>query len=189
MTLRLALKEWKIVCEAISQGEQIVLARKGGIAEPEGEFELPKNRFWLYPTFFHEAAAKLNPQGTELLKQHPELGQAPTSDQVPLTIVCEVAAAVYLQQESQLQALASEQILNEEALAMRFHYRQPGLHALIVRAYVAASPASLTPTEAMSGCKSWVDLGEDVETDDLRPVLEDTKFEARKKILLSSLTP
>ena len=189
MSLRLALKEWNVVCEAITQGGQIVLARKGGIAEPEGEFELPKDRFWLYPTFFHEAAAKLNSQGTELLKQHPELGQAPSTDQVPLTVVCEVAAAVYLQQESQLEALGSEQILNQEALAMRFHYRQPGLHALIVRAYIAAAPQTLTPTESMSGCKSWVDLGESKETGELRPVLEDDEFESRKKILLSSLTP
>lgn len=189
MTLRLALKEWNIVCEAITQGSQIVLARKGGIAEPEGEFELPKDRFWLYPTFFHEAAAKLNSQGTELLQRHPELSQAPTSLAVPLTVVCEVVAAVYLQQENQLSALASEQILSEEALSMRFHYRQPGLHALIVRAYLTALPQTLTPTESMSGCKSWVDLGETLETGDLRPVLEDAEFESRKKILLSSLTP
>ena len=188
MTLRLALKEWNIVCEAIGQGRQIVLARKGGISEPEGEFELPKNQFWLYPTFFHEAAAKLNQQGMELLDAHPEFSQPPTASQVVLPLVCEVVAAVYLQDERQLDALAAEQILNEAALSLRFHYRQPGLHALVIRAYTATPPATLMPTDAMAGCKSWVELETPLATGSLQPVISDDEFERRKNLLLSSLT-
>ncbi|WP_158545230.1 DUF1802 family protein [Bremerella cremea] len=187
MTLRLALKEWNVVCEAIGQGRQIVLARKGGISEPEGEFELPKNQFWLYPTFFHEAAAKLNQQGIELLDAHPEFNQPPASSHALLSLVCEVVASVYLQDERQLVALAPEQILNEEALSLRFHYRQPGLHALVIRAYVASTPATLRPTEAMAGCKSWVELEAPLPTGSLQPVISDDEFERRKNLLLSSL--
>ncbi|WP_158265397.1 DUF1802 family protein [Blastopirellula marina] len=188
MTLQLALKEWNVVCAAIGQGQQIVLARKGGISEPEGEFELPKHRFWLYPTFFHEASAKLNPRGMELLKAHPEFTQPAPASSVLLNLVCEVAAAVYLQDERQLAALAAEQILNDEALSMRFSYRQPGLHALVIRAYAASSPATLTPTAAMAGCKSWVELEVPLETGSLSPILADDEFETRKNLLLSSLT-
>ncbi len=187
MTLQLALKEWNVVCEAIGQGKQLVLARKGGIAEPEEEFELPKNQFWLFPTFFHEAAAKLNRQGLKLLSDHPEFTQPPPSSSVTMNLVCEVVAAVFLQQERQLAALAEEQILNEEALSMRFHYRQPGLHALVIRAYTASPPATLTPTKAMAGCKSWVELETPLATGSLQPILADDEFAARKKMLLSSL--
>lgn len=189
MSLQLALKEWNVVCEAIRQGQQIVLARKGGISEPEGEFELPKDRFWLYPTFFHEAAAKLNPSGLDLLAAHPEFSQAPPSSSVRLDLVCEVVTSIYLEDEQKLRSLTEEQLLNDEALAMRFHYRQPGIHALLIRAYEAVTPHSITPTDAMAGCKSWVELTAGLETGGLRPILDEETFAARKNLLLSSLCP
>lgn len=187
MACQLALKEWNVVCEAIARGQQIVLARKGGIAEPEGEFELPKNRFWLYPTHFHEAESKLNGLGKKLLQEHPEFVQVPTSPEVRMHLVCEVAEAIYLEDEAKLDASLFEQILNREALHMRYHYRAPGIHILVVRAYEVSQPTTLTPTEAMSGCKSWVELPEALETGDLHPVLAHADFEVRKNLLLSAL--
>lgn len=187
MACQLALKEWNVVCEAIACGQQIILARKGGIAEPEGEFELPKNRFWLYPTHFHEAESKLNLLGKKLLEDHPEFTQPPASPDVTMHLVCEVAEAIYLEDEAKLDASLFEQILNREALHMRYHYRAPGIHLLVVRAYEASQVQSITPTDAMSGCKSWVELPEPLETGELRPVVADTDFEVRKNLLLSAL--
>ncbi|HEV7922137.1 MAG TPA: DUF1802 family protein, partial [Thermoanaerobaculia bacterium] len=48
-----ALKEWSTVIDALGRGEQIILIRKGGIADPK--FGLEADRFYLYPTFFHNA--------------------------------------------------------------------------------------------------------------------------------------
>lgn len=187
MACQLALKEWNVVCEAIARGQQIVLARKGGIAEPEGEFQLPKNRFWLYPTHFHEAQSKLNGLGKKLLEDHPEFSQPPTSPEVTLNLVCEVSEAIYLEDEAKLDVSLFEQILSREALHMRYHYRAPGIHLLVVRAYTVSQSATITPTAAMSGCKSWVELNEPLETGDLRPILDPPDFEIRKNLLLSAL--
>lgn len=187
MACQLALKEWNVVCEAIARGQQIVLARKGGIAEPEGEFELPKNRFWLYPTHFHEAESKLNGMGRMLLAAHPEFTQPPASSEVTMHLVCEVAEAIYLEDEAKLDVSLFEQILNREALHMRYHYRAPGIHMLVVRAYEVTQPATFLPTAAMAGCKSWVELNEPLETGNLQPVIADDDFEVRKNLLLSAL--
>ena len=49
-----------MVVEALGLGEQIVILRKGGIAEGEagsGEHE----RFWLFPTRFHQQAEGVVP--------------------------------------------------------------------------------------------------------------------------------
>lgn len=187
MACQLALKEWNVVCEAIARGQQIVLARKGGIAEPEGEFALPKNRFWLFPTHFHEAESKLNGMGKLLLTEHPEFTQPPTTPEVTMHLVCEVAEAIYVEDESKLAASLFEQILNREALHARYHYRAPGIHILIVRAYEVSQPATITPTQAMAGCKSWVELPDPLETGDLQAVIADADFEVRKNLLLSAL--
>ncbi len=187
MSCQLALKEWNVVCEAIRRGQQIVLARKGGISEPEGEFELPKDRFWLYPTHFHEAGAKLNSLGQQLLKEHPEFTQPATSPEVTMSLVCEVTDAVYVEDEAKLAASMFEQILNHEALRMRFHYRSPGIHLLVVRAYEVSTKVTVMPTEAMAGCKSWVELDAPLEMGHYEPIVDEQSFAVRKNLLLSSL--
>ncbi|MEW4561610.1 DUF1802 family protein [Bremerella sp. JC770] len=187
MACQLALKEWNVVCEAIARGKQIVLARKGGISEPEGEFELPKNRFWLFPTHFHEAESKLNAMGRKLLEDHPEFTQPPASPDVTMHLVCEVTDAVYLEDESKIDASLFEQILNREALHMRYNYRAPGIHLLVIRAYEVSQPQTITPTQAMSGCKSWVELPTPLELGEMQGVIADADFEMRKNLLLSAL--
>lgn len=184
----MALKEWNVVCEAIRQGQQIVLARKGGIAEPEGEFQLPRTQFWLYPTFFHEAATRLNARGQQIVRDQPHLAQPPQSTTVPLDLVCQVTDVVYLDQIELLDHLAEEQILDREALEMRFHYRQPGLYALVIRAWQVETPFDLQPTEQMLGCRSWVELDQGLPLVRKAAVLQEAEFERRRKILLSALT-
>lgn len=187
MECQLALKEWNVVCEAVRQGRQLVLARKGGISEPEGEFQLPRTRFWLFPTYFHEAPARLNDAGRAIVEQMPSLTAVPVSDEVRLDLICEVAVAIYVESVEQLSAALTEQILNRETLEQRFYYRHPGLHLLIVRAYEAAEPVLLRPTATMQGCKSWVELDEPLPAVRKSAILSDREFERRKKILLSAL--
>ena len=59
---RIALKEWAIVVRALSEGSQIFLLRKGGIAEADGEFRLATQEFFLYPTWEHQQKALLQPR-------------------------------------------------------------------------------------------------------------------------------
>jgi hypothetical protein len=38
--LGVALKEWAVICQALAEGRQTILLRKGGIAEPGGAFRV-----------------------------------------------------------------------------------------------------------------------------------------------------
>src|SRR4051812_47047402 len=49
-----AIKEWAVICAALAEARQALLLRKGGIAEPTGEFQLEHTRFWLFPTYVHQ---------------------------------------------------------------------------------------------------------------------------------------
>src|SRR4051794_18592616 len=76
--LRHAFKEWAVICQALAQGRQAIILRKGGIAEPGAAFEPEHRRFWLYPTWLHQKAEALVPEGCLLLdeveKQRPPTG-------------------------------------------------------------------------------------------------------------------
>ena len=49
----IAFKEWAVTVRALAEGEQLLTLRKGGVHEPNKQFELAHNRFFLYPTFDH----------------------------------------------------------------------------------------------------------------------------------------
>ena len=53
---------------------------------------------------------------------------------------------------------------------MRFHYRTPGLFALLVRVS-EAMPHAIDETDEYRGCKSWVTLEQALAVGEMRPVL------------------
>ena len=52
-----AFKEWAGVCDALIEGRQTIIIRKGGISEGAGPgvFVPEHAEFWLYPTWVHQA--------------------------------------------------------------------------------------------------------------------------------------
>ena len=59
---RTALKEWASVVEALKEGRQVLLLRKGGIAERRGAFRVEQAAFSLYPTFLHQDKQYIRPE-------------------------------------------------------------------------------------------------------------------------------
>src|SRR3982751_3462271 len=55
----IGFKEWAVVCEALGQGRQSVILRKGGIAEGQEGFSFKHSEFFLFPTWFHEQPHKV----------------------------------------------------------------------------------------------------------------------------------
>ena len=46
---QIALKEWAVTVQALAQGQQILLLRKGGIHESSQDFRVIHPEFLLYP--------------------------------------------------------------------------------------------------------------------------------------------
>ena len=151
-----AFKEWAVVCSALASGQQQILLRKGGIHEEYGLFQPEHDRFWLYPTRFHQSPTELNPETHELIEAVRE--REPVTGTISFREYVRVEAVVHLTQEKQLDAIEGYHVLSSETIRQRFHYRQPGLYVLAVETYCLNNPISVPELETFAGCKTWVEL-------------------------------
>ncbi|MFO0878797.1 MAG: DUF1802 family protein [Gemmataceae bacterium] len=173
----MALKEWAIICQLLAEGRQVILLRKGGIAEPDGAFRVDHSRFWLYPTYVHQ-------QETGILPEYlPELEAVkktrPPAGKVRLSHAAEVAWMHQCRTLEQAQALAGHHAWSADTVASRFHYRVPGLFVLALRVYQAETPCEIDMTPQQKGCKSWVKLEEPFPPQGFRSILSVESFTAR----------
>ena len=57
-----ALKEWSSVVEALKSGRQVMLIRKGGLADRGKLFAVEETEFFLYPTYLHQQVEFVRPE-------------------------------------------------------------------------------------------------------------------------------
>ena len=155
--LNIAFKEWSAVCKALASGLQTVILRKGGISETGGVFRPEHDRFWLYPTHFHEQQqAGLKPEHLNLL----EAGSTELNDdgKLCLTHWVEVNQVMYLTDLDEVLNLNYLHVLNEETVKQRYQYRRPGLYFFWVSVHRANEPLVISVRPEYAGCKTWVEL-------------------------------
>lgn len=183
-TCQIALKEWAVVCEALLAGRQTILLRKGGLDEGREGFRVAHDQFWLYATGYHQTADALVPTAAPLLDQ--ARVKKPPSGKARLAAYAVVDHLVHVERQPDLDRLAGHHILSDATVRQRFHYRQPGLFVIVVRAY-HTPPCLLDETAYFAGCKSWVDLQTQLSTEDVEPVLADDVFVRRRDVVLAAL--
>jgi len=155
-----ALKEWASVIAALGRGEQIILIRKGGIADPK--FGLESSRFYLFPTNFHESG-----------------GQPPSA--VQITHWCDVVRTWEIRDLDTLLRLEPLVVFDRPTLETRYRFRpDQAIHVIAVRAFELARPVRMEMNARYEGCRSWVSLDEEIDIDGSRPALSDS--ELQKKI-------
>jgi hypothetical protein len=181
-----AFKEWAGVCDALIQGRQTIIARKGGISEGSGPgaFVPEYAEFWLYPTWTHQAQQGLREIASELTPIH----QAGIDGSIPIRALARVELIGQVPTEGVLPALDPFHVLTRETLLKRFHYRHPGLWILGTRIFTCDPPLVITPTPDHAGCKSWVILDPPLPTTALIPVLNDATWTERLCRLQSLLS-
>lgn len=155
-----ALKEWSSVIDALGSGEQVILIRKGGIADPK--FGVEADRFYLYPTYFHQPAAAEEPKS------------------VTITHWCEAVRTWRIRDLDLLYRLAPLTVMSRDALETRYRFRpDQSLHIIGVRAHVLSAPAIIAVKPAYIGCRSWVSVDDEIAIDGSRPVLAAEQLSAR----------
>ena len=155
--LAVAFKEWAVICRALAAGRQRVILRKGGIAEAGGVFTPDHDRFWLYPTHFHEQQqAGVKPEFLPLLAEAEAERAAPGT--VVLTHFAQVTAVTFVDDLDALSRLDPLHAWTAEVTTQRFHYRRPGLYVLGVDVFRAREPVTLVEQPGYAGCKTWVQL-------------------------------
>jgi hypothetical protein len=174
MPLRYALKEWAVMCEALAQGKQALLLRKGGIDEAAGAFSLEHTRFWLMPTYTHQARAAIREEALSLLEQV-EAHRPPTGT-LRLTHWAEATGVYQVGAEASALLLAHLHYWSDATVSKRFAYRAPGLNVLTVRVYRVPQAFEIVDCPEYQGCHSWVELGEALSVDGSVPVLDDALY-------------
>src|SRR5438105_2668798 len=119
-----ALKEWASVIAALGRGQQVILIRKGGIADPK--FGLEAKRFYLFPTNFHES------------------GTAPPTA-IPITHWCEAVRTWEIRDLDALIRLEPLVVFDRATLETRYRFRpDQAIHVIAVRTFALPEPANVT---------------------------------------------
>lgn len=183
--MRQALKEWAVICRLLEQGWQTLLLRKGGISDQPDGFEVQQRRFWLFPTWLHQQEQGVVPAAFPILERVQR--DRPADGLVPIRLVAEVVESRWLDKEADVLRLAPYHFWTEATIRQRFHYRQPGLHLLLVRVFALPEPARIPDLPEYAGCRSWVHLASDLADREARPVLNDAEFERHRRCIEAAL--
>jgi hypothetical protein len=173
------LKEWAIVCKALDDGRQIFVARKGGVAEEEGEFAIVNREFFLFPGYLHQNREALKP------RHHLELefvaAEEPKDGKIHLKNFARVTDTWQITDFRKLQTLDREHIWETSLLKQRFEWGPwKGLHLLILRAYRLLGEIVLPMKKEYGGCKSWVSVEKEINPPPMTPVLSDVEFAEKR---------
>ena len=178
-TCSIAFKEWSGVCDALGEGRQSLILRKGGVSEGPGGFRPDHPAFWLYPTQVHEAEQGLR------TPSRPRMAETPGEVAIETLVVVEWLGRV--ERVEQLDALSGWHDWTGATILGRFRYRTPGLWAMAVRAFRRPEPWPVAITPAHLGCKTWVPLESPPSTDGLAPALGLEESARRLELIRSAI--
>lgn len=182
-----AFKEWAVICEALACGKQALILRKGGIAETGGEFKPEHDRFWLFPTYLHQQADGIRPEGRPLLEKC--LADKPPEGVVRIRHLVEVRKVIRAERLPDLLELGGFHLWSPETVEKRFHYREPGLFVLVARTWELPAPVVIVNRTEYDGCKTWVPLGLEIPLQGLRPCMEEEDADRLAKEIARRLKP
>ena len=170
-----ALKEWAITGQALAQGRQIVLLRKGGLLDEDGSFALEHGEFWLLPTWLHQERGLVKPEHQDLWQQTPR--EADENAKVAyLRHFARVERVWQLHEDAQLALEKVPHIWSAHYLDLRFGYQpdKPLLCAAL-RLYQAQAPVRYELQSGDLGCRSWVEMSRPIAAQ-VRPAIGDVEF-------------
>ena len=182
--MAVAFKEWALVCEALGNGAQSVILRKGGIAEGRGGFGFDHPEFYLFPTYYHGQIGKVRIPGVMLPERDP--------DRVIISRVAAVEWSGRIADPDMARRLEPLHVLDPSVVRERFAYDTgtgslggAGINVAFVRVFRIEPSLILPMEESFGGCRSWIELPA-MTPSALVSVLSDEQH-ARKKGLFSDI--
>jgi len=180
-----AFKEWAVACDAMRDGRQILLIRKGGIREEGGVFTMSDREFFLLPTFEHQNAALLQ---DNMLPRLEARRNAPDLARVEIDAYSVVDTILTAREEAQVNAVSHETVWNAEYVRQRFDFNPyDPLYLVVLRTYRLPNLVTLALLPEYVGCRSWVTLECPLSTEGAVPAIPDAEFLARRDRLLAEL--
>ena len=147
----IGLKEWALVCQALGEGRQTVMIRKGGIAEGRNGFAFRYSEFFLFPTFFHEQLDRVRLSNAVLPR--------PIPNEVEIRYLARVKETRVMTDWKEVRAIESRHILQESVVRERFEYdAAAGVHVAFVEVFRLDPVWHFPDSKSYGGCRSWVQL-------------------------------
>ena len=179
--INIAFKEWSIVCDALGEGEQTIIFRKGGIHEGKRGFQFIHNQFLLFPTRFHEQEQKVH------LKESPATRHVPSEyiegEKVELKYLCRIHSIEIMYHWETIQALKKFHIWDEPTILERYRWskegeEEPCISLAILRVFRLSKRIELSYEKKYGGCRSWLKVPEinSEIIDSSQPVIGDNDF-------------
>ncbi len=180
-----ALKEWDVVCEALGSGRQVIVIRKGGLAEGQGGLQFRHGEFALLPTFFHQQAERVVP---DVEFAAPQADGAGERDSVEIRHAATLVWHEVITDRSVLPKLQAYHILAPEEVAARFEQDSvPGVQIALLRVYRLDPPQRVPWQKSFGGCRSWAEMEADFDSCTRVSVLSDERFAEIERELHSLL--
>lgn len=182
-----ALKEWAVIVKVLTEGKQILIARKGGIIEVDDRFEVQEKEFFLYPTFEHQQIDAILPQYQPDLMD--TMNEKPANRQLIFPSYAVVEDVYKIHDLAKVEALQDYYIWTHDSIAMRFNWNKDRtLYLLTLRVYKLPKVHTLPWNDSYSGCTSWITLTEELSTEGAKPVLSDEEFGTQAEKIRSILS-
>ncbi len=173
--MQTAFKEWAVVVDALIRGEQIIILRKGGIREGKAGFRVLADRFWLFPTQFHQQGEAVTYAARRRFDEIRANGDS--GESVRIQAMVELVESCELEDWTQITKLGGQHVWRESVIKERFEWgRKKAVFVLVVRVYRLRSPVSIPFISKYSGCRSWIELEPPMPSEGLAPVLSDADF-------------
>ena len=173
---QIAFKEWAVTVDALAQGQQVLLLRKGGIHEVTKDFRVAHPEFLLYPTYEHQKEDLLKPASQHLLRQ--TLMQPRAPDTVTFSYWAQVTETIKVAEPQKVQELSKYHIWTNEYTDSRLRWKpMVPLSIMLLRVYELESPITIPWIKEYSGCTSWVEIMPKVGLGHLKPAMNDIEYQ------------
>ncbi len=189
----IAFKEWAVTVRALSEGEQLLTLRKGGIREESKHFSVEHERFFLYPTFDHQRSDLVRESHRPELRRALEEGVWPDGEppahaltqdggiqqpeRVRIRAWAEVAAHWTVTDARAVDALAPFTVWTTDYAEKRLQWkRRHPLHVVLLRTYRIPRPVTVKVRDEYGGCRSWLEISRELPFEGT-PVLSDEEFD------------
>ncbi len=165
--MNIALKEWAVVVSAMKQGSHQILLRKGGLADKGQEFSMEHNRFLLFPTYEHQQADMIADEHQKLFRE--TLNQKPSPEQLIIDSWAEFKESFVVKNLQDLLSISDRHIWSQKYLRMRLDYKpEKPLYVIRLKVNALNTVCTLVNLKRYGGCRSWVQLDQDVAVNDSR---------------------
>lgn len=164
-----------MIVDALGRGGQILILRKGGLREERGGFQVEHSEFLFFPTLFHQQRESVLPGAQARFDEFAP--HFPAADRLRLEFFARVIDGRKLDSLAAVERLRGQHVWREAVIAERFDWgKEQNIHALAVRVFRLPQAVELAMQPGYGGCKSWVELEQDLAVDGAQPVLNESEF-------------